>query len=193
MRRANQVHPDHAVVLVIDIQEKLLPLVRGHDRLVASCSKLLEGCRVFQLPVVCTEQYRKGIGATVAPIQQRLDAAKATVLEKMAFSAWAASNVRETLIELDRNQVILVGIEAHVCVQQTALDLLSRDYDVFVCADGVGSRGAIDYETSLERMRQEGVFVTTVESVLFELCDESGTPRFKEMIEVIKAYPPEDI
>ena len=100
--------------------------------------------------------------------------------------------MRDALIKLDRNQVIVVGIEAHVCVQQTALDLLSRDYDVFVCADAVGSRGSVDYEMSLGRMRQEGAYVTTVESVLFELCDESGTTRFKELIEVIKSYPPTD-
>lgn len=147
---------------------------------------------VFDLPVLATEQYPKGIGRTHAAIRECLEASRATVLEKMTFSAWAEPAVREAILSIDQPQVIMIGIEAHVCVQQTTLDLLSRDYDVFVCADAVGSRGRIDYERSLERMRQEGAWVTTVESVLFELCNRCDTPRFKAMLEVIKETPPAD-
>ena len=83
-----------------------------------------------------------------------------------------------------------MGIEAHVCVQQTVLDLVTMDYDVFVCADGIGSRSDFDYDVALHRMRQEGAFVTTVEAVLFELCNRCDTDEFKAMLEVIKASPP---
>ena len=192
MFRANQLDADLACVLVIDVQEKLLPLIGGHERMTAAMLKLLDGVRVFGLPVVATEQYVRGLGPTVAPISTRLREAAATVLEKAAFSACGDDTVRQTLSELDRPQVILAGIEAHVCVQQTALDLRAMDYRVFVCADAIGSRGKLDYEQAIQRMRQDGVIVTTVESVLFELCNRCDTPRFKAILEVIKAHPPQE-
>lgn len=190
--RAEQLDAHRAMVLVIDVQEKLLPLIRLHHRIVAAAREVLDGTRIFDLPVLATEQYPKGIGPTVPPIREALVACRARVVEKPTFSAWADAGVRDAMLAIDRPQVIVVGIEAHVCVQQTALDLVSRDYDVYVCADAIGSRGRTDYECALERMRQSGVWVTTVESVLFELCGRCDTPQFKAMIDVIKANPPLD-
>ena len=128
--------------------------------------------------------------ATDADVAYCLSRCAATIVEKPTFSAWAHGPCRDALLKIDRPQVVVVGIEAHVCVQQTALDLRSRDYDVFVCADAVGSRGRVDYDCALNRMRQAGVYVTTVESVLFEWCHRCDTPEFKEMLEVIKSMPP---
>ncbi len=190
MMRANQLDVERAFAFVIDIQEKLLPSIGHQDRVVAAARKLLDGLRCFSMPVLATEQYPKGIGATQPDIQQCLQAADATVIEKMTFSSCGEPPVREALQKLDRPQAIVIGIEAHVCVQQTTLDLRAMDYDVFVCADAVGSRGRLDYENALERMRQEGAFITTVESVLFELCNRCDTPEFKNMIKVVKATPP---
>ena len=190
MFRADQLDIDRAMVLVIDVQEKLLPSIVGGEPVIAAGRKLLHGAAVFELPVLVTEQYPKGLGPTHATIRAALTKSLAKVLEKPTFSAWADANVREALIALDRPQIIVTGIESHVCVQQTALDLRSRDYDVFVCADAVGSRGRVDYEVALDRMRQAGVLVTTVESVLFELCQRCDTARFKAMLEIIKANPP---
>ncbi len=192
MYRADQLDVDRACLLVIDLQEKLLPLIASHERIVQSSIKLIEGVCIFGLPVIVTEQYPKGIGSTDQSIRAALEKSHATILEKPTFSAWAHPPVVDVLLEIDRPQVIVLGIEAHVCVQQTVLDLLSRDYDVFVCADAVGSRGRMDYDRSLDRMRQGGALITTVESVLFELCNRCDTPQFKTMIEVIKAYPPAD-
>jgi isochorismate hydrolase len=181
---------DRACVLVIDLQEKLLPLIAAHEFIIQASIKLIEGARVFGLPAIVTEQYPKGIGATNRSIHAALEKSQATILEKPTFSAWAHPPVSEALLEIDRPQVIVIGIEAHVCVQQTVLDLISRDFEVFVCADAVGSRGRMDYDRSLERMRQAGALIATVESVLFELCVRCDTSQFKEMIEVIKSYPP---
>ncbi len=192
MLRADQLDTLRAMVLVIDVQEKLTPLIRDHERVVSSVREVLNGARPFNLPILATEQYPKGIGPTVSAIRETLRASNAKVIEKSTFSAWADENVRKAMLAIDRPQVVLVGIEAHVCVQQTALDLASRDYDVYVCADGIGSRGRADYECAIARMRQAGVWVTTVESVLFELCGRCDTPQFKSMIEVIKANPPSD-
>ena len=190
MLRSDQLDIDRAMVLVIDVQEKLLPSIVGGERVIAAGRKLLDGAGVFELPVLVTEQYPKGLGPTHATIRAALAQSRAKVLEKPTFSAWADDKVREALLTLDRPQIIVTGIETHVCVQQTALDLRSRDYDVFVCADAVGSRGRVDHETALDRMRQAGVLVTTVESALFELCERCDTSRFKAMLEVIKANPP---
>ncbi|MCO6437649.1 MAG: hydrolase [Phycisphaerae bacterium] len=192
MLRANRLDANRAFVLLIDVQEKLLPSIRGHENIVASIDKLLEVVRIFELPVIVTEQYPKGIGRTDARLLRRLESAPFTLIEKMAFSACGEDPVRDALRELDRSQCILVGIEAHVCVQQTALDLRSQEYDVFVCADAVGSRGRVDFENALHRMRQEGAYVTTVESAVFELCERCDTGRFKSMIDVIKCHPPQD-
>jgi len=190
--RANQLDVDRAFVLVIDVQEKLLPMIRRHERVVEAGRKLLDASRIFNLPVIATEQYPKGIGPTEATIRRCLTESHARVLEKSTFSAWTEPTVREAIIGVDRPQAIVMGIEAHVCVQQSVLDLVSRDYDVFVCADAIGSRGKIDYKRALERMRQEGAWVTTVEGVLFELCHRCDTKQFKAMIEIIKASPAED-
>lgn len=190
MQRADQLDIGRAMVLVIDVQEKLLPLIGGHDRVVCANQKLLAGAAVFDLPVLVTEQYPKGLGATVEAIRVFLSRDGVSVSEKPTFSAWADPAVRETIRRIDRPQIIVTGIEAHVCVQQTALDLCIVDYDVYVCADAIGSRGRVDHDTALDRMRQAGARVTTVESVLFELCGRCDAPRFKSMLEVIKAYPP---
>ena len=97
--------------------------------------------------------------------------------------------IRVAMNEIDRPQVIVVGIEAHVCVQQTVLDLRTMDYDVFVCGDAVGSRTATDYQVSLQRMRDAGAVLTTVESAMFELCERCDTDRFKQMLKVVKSRP----
>ena len=192
MLRADQLDVPRAMVLVIDVQEKLTPLIRNHERVIQSILEILDGARLFNLPVLATEQYPRGIGPTVSVIREALRERHADVIEKSTFSAWAEKNVHEAMLAIDRPQVVLVGIEAHVCVQQTALDLASRDYDVYVCADAIGSRGRNDYEFALARMRQSGVWVTTVESVLFELCGRCDALQFKAMIEVIKANPPSE-
>lgn len=190
--RPDQFDVERAMVLVIDVQEKLLPLISGCERVVAAGRKLLEGAKVFDLPVLVTEQYPKGLGPTHAAIREACAKNRAMVLEKPTFSAWADAGVREALLALDRPQIIVAGIETHVCVQQSALDLRSRDYDVFVCADAAGSRARVDHDMALDRMRQAGVVVTTVESVLFELCQRCDTAKFKSMLEIIKQFPPSD-
>ena len=190
MMRPNQLEPDRACVLVIDVQEKLLPLIRGHDAIVSANKKLLTAVPIFELPVIVTEQNPRGIGHTVETLAALMPRGRESVIEKSTFSAWAEPSIREAMLAVDRPQVILTGIETHVCVQQTALDLASRDYDVYVCADAVGSRGRTDHEQALARMRQDGVWVTTAESVLFELCNRCDASRFKPMLEVIKQFPP---
>lgn len=188
--RANRLEPDRSLVLVIDLQEKLLPLIHGADQVLRAARQLLDAARIFDLPVLVTEQYPKGIGATHASLREALAGTGAQVYEKSAFSVCGDAAARAALRTLDRGQIVVTGIESHVCVQQTVLDLCAQDYEVFVCADAIGSRGTLDHAVALERMKQEGAFITTVESALFEWCHQCGTDRFKAMLEVIKANPP---
>jgi isochorismate hydrolase len=186
MYRPDLLESDRAMLLVIDVQEKLLPLIDKQREVLRAARKLIRGAKVFELPILATEQYPKGIGRTHEGIRDCLRECSAKTMEKACFSAWAEASVREAMLAIDRPQVIVTGIETHVCVQQSALDLKSRDFEVFVCADAVGSRGKLDHKAALHRMRHAGVIVTTVESVLFELCSRCDAPRFKPMLELIK-------
>lgn len=190
--RHDQLDIDRAMLLVIDIQEKILPLIGGPERVVANSRKMIEAARVLEIPVLATEQYPKGLGYTVNTLKKGLRASEAKIVEKPAFSCWAEPAVREAMLALDRTQVIIVGIETHVCVRQTVLDLISRDYATFVCADAVGGRGVLNHSIALDRMRHAGGVITTVEAVMFELCGRTDIPRFKPMLEIIKANPPMD-
>jgi len=192
MLRADRLDVDRAFVLVIDLQEKLLPLIREQERIIAAGRKLLDGVRIVELPVLVTEQYPKGVGRSHPTIREALAICGAQIIEKPSCSACDHPPVRSALQTIDRPQVIVIGIEAHVCVQQTTLDLLTLGYDVFVCADAVGSRGRIDYEMALANMRQHGAIVTTVESVLFEMINRCDMPQFKELVELVKATSPAD-
>lgn len=192
MLRPNSLEPDRAMLLLVDLQEKLVPLIVHQERVRRSTCKLLDGLSVFDLPVIVTEQYPKGLGRTVCDVNKKLPKGS-TVIEKPTFSAWGTAPVRDALRKCDLPQIIVAGVETHVCILQSALDLNAAGHDVFVVADAVGARSTIDHDVALARMRHKGVVVTTVESVLFELCESCESPRFKAMIEVIKAYPPSDI
>jgi isochorismate hydrolase len=186
MLNALKVDADRAMLLVIDLQTKLIPHIAAADAVVRAADKLVRGVRVFDVPMMATVQYVKGLGPITEPVAAALEAAGVSPMEKTTFSACGDDAMKRRLIDIDRPQVVVVGIEAHVCVQQTVLDLLAMDYAVYVCADAVGSRHALDHDVALRRMRQAGAVITTTESVLFELCHESGTERFRRLLEIVK-------
>jgi nicotinamidase-related amidase len=182
--------PDRSMLLIIDIQQKLLPLIQTRDRLMEAASLLIRGCRIFNLPILVTEQYPKGIGSTEPAIAELLNDPNDIKLEKMAFSCCGDDVIRDAVRKIDRPQIIICGIEAHVCVQQTVLDLVTMDYDVHVCADAIGARHTMDEKIARDRMRHTGAVITTVESALFELCNQCGTADFKAMSALIKEPRP---
>ena len=171
-------------VLVVDIQEKLLPVMHNADQVVAQAGRLLDGAAVLELPVIVTEQYRKGLGATVPSLLPRLQHA-AGVHEKLMFSAMI-DPVAQQLAAMGARQVLVCGIEAHVCILQTCLDLAREGYLPFVVADAIGSRRETDHHTALARMTQAGVIPTTAESALLEMVREGGTDTFRQMLPVIR-------
>lgn len=174
---------ERAALLVVDIQEKLLPAIESGEACLAASRKLIGAARVLGIPTLVTEQYPAGLGRTVPAIADALGDFQA--FDKMCFTACVES-VRNRLRELGREQVLVCGIEAHVCVQQTVLDLLREGFSVCLCADAVGSRRALDREIAVQRMRQAGAVVTTAESAIFEMLQEAGTDRFKQVLRIIK-------
>jgi nicotinamidase-related amidase len=180
--------PLDTVLVVVDVQEKLMPLIAGRGRIVWNLRRLLDGAEAVGLKVLATEQYPQGLGPTVPELAGRLG----EIPSKTAFSCAGCEPFAARLGQANASKVMVAGIEAHVCVQQTVLDLLAGGYRVYVPVDAVGSRYAIDYETGLKRMESAGATLTTTEAALFEWCQESGTPVFKKISALVRESPPED-
>ena len=169
-------------VLVIDVQEKLMVKIPSADALVRNIAFLIDGARLLSVPVQATEQYPKGLGPTVPELAKRLPDRP----DKKAFSCCAAEAVVENFRRQARPKVLLCGIEAHVCVQQTALDLLALDFRVFIAADAVASRYDVDKKYALRRLEQAGCVLTTAEAAVFEWTGGSDHPKFKEMSKLVQ-------
>lgn len=170
-------------LLVIDMQERLLRVMRDAQAVTAQCELLLQAAACLSVPSFATEQYPQGLGATVEPLRSRLG----TIPAKLRFSAASAWDWAAAADGTERRQIVLAGIETHVCVLQTALDLQSAGFDVYVVADAVTSRHEADQRIALERMRDQGVVVTSAEAVLFEWCEAAGTDEFRQISSLVKS------
>jgi nicotinamidase-related amidase len=167
---------DRTALLVIDVQEGFRPY-ESFAGVAEACAKLVRAARILDVPRVVSEQYPKGLGHTAPEVGLEEE----RPIEKSVFSAVRA----EGFDLVGRDQAVVCGIEAHVCVSQTVLDLLGHGVEVQVPADAVGSRHRIDYERGLERLERAGAIVTTVEAALFELLERAGTPEFKAVQKLI--------
>lgn len=170
-------------LLVIDMQERLTPVIANSKDVVRRCRQLITAAGIMSVPCLVTEQYPRGLGPTVAELADLLP----SPLEKLRFSA-AEVLLQQPGFEAQsaRDQCLLIGIEAHVCVLQTALDLLAHGFRVSVVADATGSRRESDRGTALRRMADSGVTITSSESVLFEWCEVAGTREFKQISTLIR-------
>lgn len=172
-------------LLLIDIQERLLPAMAAPEQVVARSSILLTAARELDLPITVSEQYPKGLGRTVP----ELAANDAEVFEKLTFSCWRDAAMKQHFISLHdggRPLVIVAGIEAHVCVLQTCLDMAAAGFGVFAVADAMSSRKPESAALAFDRMRTAGVEVVNTEMTLFELLERAGTPQFKALSSLIK-------
>ena len=175
---------EDSLAFVIDIQEKLFPYIHDHNILARNCQILLSGLLVLEIPMLVTEQYPKGLGPTIELIKDHLPEYKP--IEKVAFSCCGSQPFCDTLKATGKKNVIVFGIEAHVCVLQTVIDLIEMDYRPVLITDCVSSRKQSDRDIALRRMRQEGAILTSYESVLFELSRIAGTEKFKQVSKLIK-------
>jgi nicotinamidase-related amidase len=178
-------------LLVVDVQEKLVPAIADSAQIVWNVRRLVDGAQILGLSVVATEQYPKGLGPTIGELAQRLG----PVPSKLTFSCGGCP---ELFLALDGfreqgiHKILVCGIEAHVCVAQTVFDLLADGWRVYVAVDAVGSRFAVDCDIAMRRMDSAGATLTTTEAALFEWCETAGTPEFKRISRLAREPSPKE-
>jgi len=188
MHATGKLHRERTQILVVDIQEKLAPAVLDHDALIHRVNRLLILARSLGIPITVSEQYPRGLGPTVSPIRETVGNSGA-FLDKIHFSCFEDEGLRarfETLRGEGRDQILLVGMEAHVCVAQTALDLAAAGFRTFISGDAVSSRIRSSRDAALARLRDAGCIIVDTEMAMFEWVRLAGTPEFKEMQALIK-------
>ena len=173
-------------LLVVDVQEKLIAAIADGPRVVLNARRLVDGAEVLGLPVAGTEQYPRGLGPTVPELAGRLG----EVPSKLSFSCGGCPEIFRDLEGRGVHKLLVCGIETHVCVQQTVLDLLATGWRVYVAVDAVASRFEMDHRTALGRMDSAGATLTTTEAALFEWCQRAGTPEFKAISLLAKQQGP---
>ncbi|MFC1680117.1 hydrolase [Elusimicrobiota bacterium] len=187
MRHETILERDKTVLIVVDIQEKLLgvygPPMRA--RVLTGARKLMAGAKDLGLPVLLTEQYPQGLGQTARAVKGMLGDEHKPI-EKTDFSCCGDAGFMKALKATGRKQALVCGIEAHVCVQQTALDLRAQGFLVHVCRDAIGSRKREDYKVGISRMERAGVVITTVESAFFELLENCRGEDFRKILKIVK-------
>lgn len=175
---------DSTGLVLVDVQGRLAQLMDGKDALFQNLRKLVQGAQVLGLPIVWVEQNPAGLGPTIPELAELLHGQ--TPIAKFSFSCCADAGFMAALRDTRRKQVLLAGIEAHVCIYQTAAELLALGYEVEVVADGVSSRTAENKRLALEKVQQLGARLTSVEMALFELLGKAEGPGFKAMLQVVK-------
>lgn len=174
-------------LLVIDVQEKLIPAILESQRVIWNIRRLVDGAQLLDIPVSATEQYPQGLGSTIPAIGERLNSRD----EKMMFSMRECQAIMDRWSDSGRHNILLCGIETHVCVQQSVLDLLAEGFAVFLAVDAVGSRFDVDAQIALRRMEASGATLTTTEAALFEWCETAAHIRFKSISKLIRENGPE--
>ncbi len=175
---------EHTVALVVDIQERLFPAMAEREEFLDNTVRLIRGLQLLGIPLVVTQQYTRGLGDTIPEVREAISGF--TYLEKRDFSCYDEPSVMERLSSLGARQVIICGIEAHVCVLQTAVDLKDAGLTPVVVADAVTSRKPASVGLARERFRHEGIMMTSVEALLFELTRSSTAPEFKGISQLVK-------
>jgi nicotinamidase-related amidase len=174
----------NTVLIVIDVQEKLTRVMHERDAMVSNLQKLVKGIQVLEVPIIVTEQYPQGLGVTVPELASLLTGV--SPIPKMAFSCLGDDKFLSQFKALDRKQVLVSGIESHVCVYQTVCDLVAVGCEAYVITDAVSSRTPENKQTSIEMMKQVGARLTTTEAVLFELLKAAGGDKFKKINQIVK-------
>jgi len=174
----------NAVLIIIDIQGNLAQAMYDKEHLFANNVKLIQGFKAFNLPILFTEQIPQKLGKTLPVISQELDGIEP--IAKEAFSCWDDRNFTKQLKALSRKHIVLAGIECHVCVYQTALDLISTGYNVHLVTDAVSSRTPENRQVGIDAIKSAGAHLTSTEMVLFELLRTAADPKFKDIFKIVK-------
>ena len=181
----NLLNTDTSLLLIVDIQEKLIAAQHNKDEIAKNASILTEAAKILNIPTVLSEQYPKGLGSTINLIKNKLSQA-AHFFEKTSFNCCCESGFNELIKSFGRKQIFVCGIESHVCVHQTVYDLISLGYEVHIIQDAISSRKEYEYKIGLERMINNGAIPSCTEMALFELIKGAKHPEFKAIQNLIK-------
>ncbi len=178
---------ENTLCIAIDYQEKLVPVIYENNTVVANTKILLQGLKECSVPVIVTQQYTKGLGETVTQLKDVLDMPHSiTAYEKTSFSAYGEEEIRKYMEQSGKKNVIVCGVEAHICVLQTIIDLQNCGYQAILVTDCVGSRTELNKQAAIIRAQQEGALITTYEAILFELLVGAGTNSFRVISKLVK-------
>lgn len=185
------IHRDDLVLVIVDIQERLACVMPHGEQVIAAASRLARAAALIGAPIILTRQYPQGLGTTVEQLETLLlelaqQGARVSGIDKTAFCCAAEDGFIEALSATGRRQVVLIGMETHICIAQTALALAGSGYQVQVVADACCSREDAAHETALDRMRHAGVIVTCAESVMYEAVGRAGTDEFRGLLRIVK-------
>ena len=175
---------EDSLVLIIDIQEKLVKALEK-DSIINSANKIVQAANLLSIPIIVTEQYPKGLGSTVNPIKENLKS-DTQIIEKTHFNALLEDGFLEKIKSYGKKQIVIMGIETHICVYQTACALVDEGFEVYAIKDACASRNKYEFKQGIEAMRDNGVKISCVEIVLFEWLKGSKHPKFKEVQALIK-------
>ena len=179
-----RIFAEDTAALIIDFQEKLVPAIANNEEIVAKAATFVAGLKELGVPMAVTQQYTKGLGDTVPAIKEALG--EFEPMEKMSFSAMGCDTFVEWVKAQGKKTILVCGVESHICVLQSIIDLLREGYRVFIVADCVGSRMVYNKDYAIQRAAQEGAFVTTCEGALYEMVQGAGTPHFKAISKITK-------
>jgi nicotinamidase-related amidase len=182
---------DDAVLIVVDEQERLVAAMDRREQVLATSARLVKVAALVGMPIVVTRQYPKGLGDTDPVLLEALRRAESagasvSVVDKVAFDCFGDAGFVEALAHLERRQILIVGMETHICITQTSLAGVRQGFDVHVIADGCCSRDEANHAIALDRMRGAGVVVTVAESIMYELVGEAATDEFRELLKIVK-------
>ncbi|MFL6247813.1 MAG: hydrolase [Thermoanaerobaculia bacterium] len=178
---------ESSVLVIIDVQEKLMPVIDRSSAVILNIDRLVRGCHILGVPAILTEQYVKGLGPSVEPVRRAFEETSGYApIEKSCFSAYGCEAFAARLASLRRRQILIAGVETHVCVYQTVEDLLARDLEVSVITDAVSSRTPQNREIALQRMASDGAKTSSTEMALFELTVAAGTDEFRAISRLVK-------
>ncbi len=177
--------PNQALLLIIDIQEKFRSVIWQSQEMIESAQRMVQGCSLLNIPILISEQYPQGLGPTMPELTAHLPET-ALFIEKTAFGCYGEPRIQEAIERFNRPQILVCGLEAHICVNQTVVRLLEEDYQVYLIEEAIGARTETNYRLGLKKLYQLGAISSGVEMALFELLGGSGHPQFKAIQRLIK-------
>lgn len=186
-RSPELMNPFDTALLVIDVQEKLLPAIHGGERVAWNIGRLIQAAKTLGVAIDVSEQYPKGLGPTISSLKSELPEPRA----KLMFSCRELADMIQSWRERGIYKILASGIETHVCVQQTVLDLLGEGFQVYLAVDAVSSRSLLDHAIAVRRMDSSGATITTTEAAMFEWCERAGTAEFKQISALVKETGPQ--